>query len=219
MTAARRSSSTPSCACSRRSAAKGTRRTCASGRPLSRSAKRSAKPPRLADLPSLPDMAAIVELYLVRHAIAAERGPKYPDDRLRPLIPEGVSRFKDAVRGLAELDITIDRILTSPLTRAEETAAILSAGFKSRIPVDVLEALAPGGKPAAIVEAVTRVAKKHRRIALVGHEPDLGELAARLLGARGIIEFRKGAVCAIDLDGATPGGPGTLRFLLPPKAL
>ena len=45
------------------------------------------------------------------------------------------------------------------------------------------------------------------------------ELAARLLGARGMIEFKKGGVCLIDVDGATPGGPGTLRWMLTPKAL
>ncbi len=110
-------------------------------------------------------------------------------------------------------------ILTSPLTRAEETATLLATGFKKRVPMETLEALAPGGKPAAIVEAIKSHTKRHRRIALVGHEPDLGELAAKLLGARGHVEFRKGAVCAIDVDGATPGGPGTLRFLLPPRML
>ncbi|MEO8681890.1 MAG: hypothetical protein ABI665_22780, partial [Vicinamibacterales bacterium] len=128
--------------------------------------------------------------------------------------------FATSVHGLATIGVTIDLVLTSPLVRARETAMLLASNLRARKPpVEELDALAPGGRPAAIVEAITRHAKRHRRLALVGHEPDLGELAARLLGARGSIEFKKGAVCAIDVNAATPGGPGTLRWLLPPRVL
>jgi phosphohistidine phosphatase len=164
-------------------------------------------------------MAAILELYLIRHAIAAERGPKYPDDRKRPLTADGIKRFKEAVRGLVAVGVELDVILTSPLTRAEDTAALLSSGLKKRVPVETIDALAPGGKFQALVEAVTKHTKRHRRLALVGHEPDLGETAARWLGARGQVEFRKGAICALDVDSATPRGPATLRWLLPPRVL
>jgi phosphohistidine phosphatase len=164
-------------------------------------------------------MAAIIELYLVRHAIAAERGPKYPDDRLRPLTPDGAKRFASSVPGLIEMDVVLDAILTSPLVRARDTAALLAAGLKPKPPVVEIEALAPGGRYQAVLEAIRTHAKRYRRFALVGHEPDLGDLAARLLGARGSVAFKKGAVCAIDVDGATPGGPGTLRWMLTPRAL
>jgi hypothetical protein len=40
-----------------------------------------------------------------------------------------------------------------------------------------------------------------------------------LLGARGMVEFKKGGIGLIEVDGATPGGPGTLRWMLTPKAL
>jgi phosphohistidine phosphatase len=164
-------------------------------------------------------MAATIELYLVRHAIAAERGPKYPDDRLRPLTPAGSAKFKDSVPGLIEMGVVIDFVLTSPLVRARETATLLASGLKPKPALAEIEALAPGGRPQAIVEAIKAHCKRHRRLALVGHEPDLGELAARLIGARGTIEFKKGAICLIEVDGATPGGPGTLRWLLTPRAL
>lgn len=164
-------------------------------------------------------MAAILEIYLVRHAIAAERGPKYPDDRLRPLTPEGAKRFRESVKGLGNFDVTIDLVLTSPLVRARETATLLASGLKPKPALVEIEALAPGGRHAAIVEAIKTHAKQHRRLGLVGHEPDLGEFAAKLLGARGSVEFKKGAICLIDVDSATPGGPGTLRWFLPPRAL
>ena len=56
-------------------------------------------------------------------------------------------------------------------------------------------------------------------LGLVGHEPGIGELAARLIGSRHAIEFKKGAVCRIDLDQIPPGGPGELRWFLPPRFL
>lgn len=164
-------------------------------------------------------MAATIELYLVRHAIAAERGPRYPDDRQRPLTPLGRRRFREAVRGLAALRVRIDLVCTSPLVRARDTALLLADGLTPRPSVQELDVLAPGGKAQAIADAIARLGRRHRRLAFVGHEPDLGELAARLLGARGLVEFRKGAACLIDLDGATPSGPGTLRWLLPPRVL
>jgi len=164
-------------------------------------------------------MAATIELFLVRHAIAAERGPKYPDDRERPLTSDGIARFKAAVDGLKGLDVKIELVLTSPLVRASHTAELLAAGIGAKPRVEPLEALAPGGRMTQVLEAVAKFSKRARHIALVGHEPDLGELAARLLRARGTIEFRKGAICAIELDGAMPAGPGTLRWLLPPRAL
>lgn len=164
-------------------------------------------------------MAATIELYLVRHAIAAERGPRYPDDRLRPLTPAGTKKFALSVPGLLKMDVVVDFVLTSPLVRARETAQVLAAGLKPKPAIAEIEALSPGGRPQAVIEAIKTHVKRHRRLAVVGHEPDLGELAARLLGARGSIEFKKGAVCLIEVDGATPEGPGTLRWMLTPRAL
>jgi phosphohistidine phosphatase len=164
-------------------------------------------------------MAATVELMLVRHAMAAERGPNYPDDRKRPLTTEGVARFKRVVDGLKGLGVTLDLVLTSPLVRAHHTAELLVAGIGGKPRLEVLDALAPGGRMVQVLDALAKQSKRARHLALVGHEPDLGELAARLLRARGTIEFKKGAVCCIELDGAMPTGPGTLRWLLPPRAL
>jgi len=164
-------------------------------------------------------MARSIELYLVRHAIAAERGPNYPDDRKRPLTPEGIARFKRTVQGLSRYGVTLDLVITSPLLRASQTAELLVAGIGGKPRLETLDALAPGGRMTVVLEALGMYARRARQLALVGHEPDMGELAARLLRARGTIEFKKGAVCCLLLDAAAPTGPGTLKWLLPPRVL
>lgn len=156
-------------------------------------------------------------VYLVRHAIAAERGPEYPDDRDRPLTHQGAARFRKAAKGLVALDIRIERILTSPLVRARQTAEILGEAFPKASTIEV-EALAPGGTYRGVLSALGEQRDSHH-LALVGHEPDMGDIAARLLGARGTLEFKKGAVCAIALGSIPPTAPGTLLWFATPKML
>ena len=158
------------------------------------------------------------ELYLVRHAIAAERGDDWPDDNKRPLTERGISRFKESVGGLKGLDASIDEIFTSPLVRAKQTADLLAAGIDGRPTVKVLDVLSPG-HASAIVMAHLAKAARHRRLALVGHEPDLGELAAHLIGARRPLPFKKGGICRIDIAGLSSKAAGTLAWFVTPKIL
>ena len=157
------------------------------------------------------------ELYLVRHAIADDRGPDWPDDAKRPLTEHGIARFKEVVAGLKRVDTEVEEIFTSPLVRARQTAQLLSAGLRGKPPIRVLKALEPGHGPAAVVEQLAREIHKGR-VALVGHEPDFGELASYLLGTRKPLLFKKGGVCRIDA--ALPlRRSGTLVWMLPPKIL
>jgi phosphohistidine phosphatase len=159
-----------------------------------------------------------IELYLIRHGIAAERGPSFPDDTKRPLVQKGVVRLRRSAEGLTALGITFDVILTSSLTRARQTADVLAEGLPGKPAIHVMESLAPGGTFNAFVEELAKYAKR-TRIACVGHEPDLGQLAARLIGARRPLEFKKGGICRIDLDGVPLNGPGHLRWFVPPRML
>ncbi|MGB7220130.1 MAG: phosphohistidine phosphatase SixA [Vicinamibacterales bacterium] len=158
------------------------------------------------------------ELYLIRHGLAEERGEAWPDDDKRPLTAKGMSRLRKAARGLAELGVSFDVILTSPLVRARQTAEIVAAGFDARPALVTAESLAPGGSYAAVSAELEKHTKR-TRIALVGHEPGIGELTARLIGSRHAVPFRKGAVCRIDLDALPPSGPGELRWFLTSRML
>lgn len=158
------------------------------------------------------------ELYVIRHGLAEERGDAWPDDTKRPLTDEGISRMRKSARGLERIGVKVDIVLTSPLVRARQTAEIVAAGLDPRPSIVNVDSLAPDGAYAAVVADLEKHSRKSR-IALVGHEPMLGELAARLIGSRHAIELKKGAVCCIDIENLPPAGPGDLRWLLTPKIM
>jgi phosphohistidine phosphatase len=163
-------------------------------------------------------MAGPCELYIIRHDLAEERGDAWPDDTKRPLTEEGMMRMRRASRSLARIGIEIDVVLTSPLVRTRQTAEIFAAAFAPHPAVVNLDALAPGGNAAAVIGELDNYARK-KRIALVGHEPGVGELGARLAGMRHSMEFKKGAICRIDVDVLPPKNAGALRWFLSPKLL
>jgi phosphohistidine phosphatase len=160
----------------------------------------------------------VIELYLIRHGIAEERGEQWPDDAKRPLTEDGISRLRRAARALTRLDVAVDVVVTSPLVRTRQTAEVVAAGLDPHPHIVVAESLAPGGSAAAVLAELEKQAKRSS-IAIVGHEPGIGELAARLVGARHAIAFKKGAVCRIDIEGLPVSGPGDLRWFLTPKIM
>jgi len=158
-----------------------------------------------------------VKLLLVRHAAAVPSGtPGVPDDE-RPLTPEGASKFRVAAKGLARIARRPDVLLTSPLPRARATAEIAARAFK-RIEPTVEPALAHG----SVDEIMIALGKRppNATIALVGHEPTLSMILARLLGAADgeRLAFKKGGAALVDLpDGPSAGGQ--LVWFLKPKVL
>jgi phosphohistidine phosphatase len=161
---------------------------------------------------------AMLELYLIRHGVAEERGEDWPDDSKRPLTPEGISRLHKAARGLSAIGVTFEQIVSSPLVRARQTADVFSQDLKGKPPIATSDALAPAGAPNAVIQEITKHVRK-ARVALVGHEPNLGELAALLIGTKIPLEFKKGGICRIDFDMLPPKGGGMLRWFLTPKML
>jgi len=97
-----------------------------------------------------------VRLYLLRHAIAAPHDPaRWADDRERPLTADGIRRMKRAARGIRRLGIRFELILSSPLTRALETARIVLATGAGRPDLRLLKPLAPGGGTGGVLAALT----------------------------------------------------------------
>ena len=158
-----------------------------------------------------------MKLLLVRHAAAVPSGtPGVPDDE-RPLTSEGAAKFRVAAKGLARIARRPDVLLTSPLPRARATADIAAQAFK-RIEPTVEPALAHG----SVDQILTALGRRpsDATIAVVGHEPTLSMVLARLLGAVDgeRFAFKKGGAALVDLpDG--PSGGGRLVWFLKPKVL
>jgi phosphohistidine phosphatase SixA len=128
-------------------------------------------------------------------------------------------RARRAAAGLRRLAVRPVRVLASPLARTQQTAAILTqyAGWPRALPCPPL---LPGGSPQELLALLAHT--RGQRLAVVGHEPDLGRLIATCLpGSAGgaAFELRKMAVALIAFPGSARAGQGELRWLVPPKLL
>ncbi len=111
---------------------------------------------------------ATLELYLIRHGVAAPRGDEFPDDSKRPLTSGGIARLRKEAKALDELNVGFDHIITSPLLRTRQTADVFAETMKSKPSVSNADALAPAGTPTAVFQELGKHMRKGR-IALVGH--------------------------------------------------
>jgi phosphohistidine phosphatase len=159
-------------------------------------------------------------IYLVRHAIA---GPAAAgtSDADRALTPDGQRKMRRAAVGLKRLGVTPDVVLSSPLRRAQETAAVVASVLLSESAVEIYPSLAPGHDAADMVKGL-RPYRSAREVMLVGHEPDMGRLASQLLTGNAALvplPFKKGAVAAIQVDTVPPRSAGELLWFMTPRQL
>ena len=161
------------------------------------------------------------DLYIMRHGLASPRvAAGITDDAKRPLTPEGKKKMQEIARGLTHLGVELDWVVSSPLVRAVETAGIVADSLSAKVPFDITDTLSPGGSPEALIAFLAK--HPHRkRVLVVGHEPDLGELAARLVGAgrHAHLSFKKGGCCWISFDEFPPKAPGELVWWLTPRVI
>jgi phosphohistidine phosphatase len=162
-----------------------------------------------------------MDLLIVRHAIAVERGdPAFENDDDRPLTPEGIHKFRLAARGLKEVAPRPDRIVSSPLVRARQTAEILRDAVAPRSRIHLCDHLVPDGDYGALLEYLTQLGGDC--IVLVGHEPHLSGLTSYLLSGErdaATVVYKKGGAALVTLDDPPAAGHGTLEWLIQPGAL
>jgi phosphohistidine phosphatase len=159
-----------------------------------------------------------MNLYIVRHAIAVQPGtPGYEADSQRPLTDKGLKKMKKIVKGLRQLDIELDNILSSPYVRARDTAKILANEFKMDDQLQFSENLIPPGNFEALINEIQ---EKYDvgSLALVGHEPMLSQFISWLAtGNKDMtITLKKGGVCCLSSDHLYQDQRATLEWLLTP---
>jgi phosphohistidine phosphatase len=163
-----------------------------------------------------------LELYLLRHAIAVDRGtPGFDNDRLRPLTEEGREKMERIAAGMKAMGLKFDVILTSPHVRARETALIAATALRQKQRVRLDPSLQADQAPPGFM---TRLAARHAgrsSILAVGHEPFLSSLATLLLGLPGgsAVVMKKGGLCKLTVSRLNPKPLARIEWLLTPKQL
>jgi phosphohistidine phosphatase len=158
-----------------------------------------------------------MRLLVIRHAIAVDReefaATGEPDER-RPLTRKGRRRMRRAARGLCRLVPHLDVIATSPLTRALETARIVTRAYGTKHPPATVDALAPDA-PFEDIRDWLRARPANATVAIVGHEPHLSTLVAWLLTGRerALFELTKGGACLLAFDDDVAESKGRLCWL------
>ena len=155
-----------------------------------------------------------MELYFLRHGIAADEGPAGMGDAGRPLTKDGIAKMQAGARGMRRLGLRLDALLSSPLVRAHETAAIIARELG--LELQLADELAPG----CDIEQLFALLGEHRAadsVMLVGHEPDFSSLIGALTGGSQVL-MKKGGLGRVDIE-RLEHGAGTLTWLLPPRVL
>jgi phosphohistidine phosphatase len=154
-------------------------------------------------------------LYFFRHASAGKTMLNPKKDERRPLDEEGILQARYVGRLLANMDVQVDQIISSPLKRARQTATLVANELAFEGAVQIDDALRP---EAGFEQFRTMLAryKKYDSVMVVGHNPSFTEFLSKSVSSSAgapNIDFKKGAVARVELNGRT----GTLDWLVTPK--
>jgi phosphohistidine phosphatase len=159
-----------------------------------------------------------MQLYIVRHGIAIDReDPKSPPEAERYLTEEGIERTSQVANGIAALGAHADLMVSSPLVRAMQTAAIFAKALAyPEQKIRQCESLLPGAAPTAFLRELARE-KDVSSVFCFGHAPHLDGLLTASVGAqRHITSMKKAGVAFVELKRVSPPN-GRLVWLVTPK--
>lgn len=161
-----------------------------------------------------------MDLYIIRHGLAGQHGD-YADDTQRPLTDEGKTKTRQVAKRLQELGLRFDRMLTSPLVRASQTAEILQSEKLTK-QLETVDYLAPGGDIKAFLPTLEAWRSSDKTLAIVGHEPSLSGWAELLIWGevrQKIVLKKAGAIGLLIPDQGAILARCQLFWLTPPRFL
>ncbi len=160
------------------------------------------------------------ELFIVRHGPAGKSMDDKKLDETRSLTKKGKGKMKAIAKGLSDMDISFDRIVTSPLARCVESADILGKCCAGKNGVECIDALKPGGSIDDLIGYLNAL-DGVKNVAIVGHEPFLSEFASYCLAKskNSFIDLKKGGIIALEFGNMIKPGTGKLCWMMEPSQL
>jgi phosphohistidine phosphatase len=157
-----------------------------------------------------------VDLYLIRHADAAPLGMGVSCDENRPLTERGKEQARRLSAGFRARGIPLGVVLTSPLLRARQTAEEMLREWPHPVPeLKICTVLGPGAKPRKLGRFLGELGTE--RVALIGHQPDLGDYTAWLIGSKKAqVDLAKAGAAYIACEKGLDKGDGRLVWLVTP---
>ncbi|MGI9565478.1 MAG: phosphohistidine phosphatase SixA [Nitrosopumilus sp.] len=162
-----------------------------------------------------------MELYLLRHGKAEERLYNIRSDSKRKLTEAGKKEMEFVAKGIRNLDIDFDFIISSPLVRAKQTAEITLEYVNNKKPLTIWNELKPEMDVEKTIKKLTAI-NPSSSVLLIGHEPHLTTLISNVISSNSPsvnISLKKGGLVHIKTSQEKSKILGSLRSILTPKQL
>jgi phosphohistidine phosphatase len=162
-----------------------------------------------------------LDLFILRHGEAGQRVSAGRGDFQRSLTAAGQKEVSDIAKSLKELGTKFDVVITSPLKRAHQTAAIVAKIFKMEKKMQDWDELSPEGNRLDLYNKLSQL-KQQSSVLVVGHEPYLSGMISEMIfdgNNGGKIALKKSGLARIRIISSAPKLHGELRWLLTPKLL
>jgi phosphohistidine phosphatase len=163
-----------------------------------------------------------MDFFILRHGIAAELGAGAgARDADRALTPKGKREMWQVARAMKLLDLSFDLILSSPYTRASQTAEIVAEALGLEKKLELMDCLVPHGNAREFISLLNKYKPAPQNVLLVGHEPYLSQLISLLIsgGSTASVTLKKAALAKLSTDSLKFGHCATLKWLLTPKQM